>query len=107
MEFVFAGWLGVHPLALILCLLATAPQDPQDAPAGKADPRDAPVAQSPLAPPSPRDARMLGVGAHVADADGRDLDGAQRGWRSGRGEKTEGDRSDLRHVGSLVEERRG
>jgi thiol-disulfide isomerase/thioredoxin/mono/diheme cytochrome c family protein len=77
----------MHPLALILCLLATAPQDPQDAPAGKADPRDAPVAQSPLAPPSPRDARMLGVGAHVADADGRDLDGAQRGWRSGRGEK--------------------
>ena len=77
----------MHPLALILCLLATAPQDPQDAPAGKADPRDAPGAQSPLAPPSPRDARMVGVGGHVANATARDLYGAERGWRSGRGEK--------------------
>ena len=52
-----------------------------------APPPAAGAASSPLALPSPRDARMLGVGAHVADADGRDLDGVQRGWRSGRGEK--------------------
>lgn len=45
------------------------------------------AASSPLAPPSPRDARALGVGGHVADATARDLDGAERGWRAGRGEK--------------------
>ena len=57
-------------------------------PADDAAPRPAmQAAPSPLAPPSPRDARLLGVGGHVADATARDLDGAQRGWRSGRGEK--------------------
>lgn len=39
-----------------------------------------------LAPPSPRDARALGVGRHLQDAAGNDLSGAPRGWRSGRGE---------------------
>lgn len=39
-----------------------------------------------LAPPSPRDARALGVGGHLPDATGKDLSGAPRGWRSGRGD---------------------
>ena len=77
--------LPMHPLALLLCLLATSPQGVTETRADKGETDT--VAQGPLAPPSPRDARMLGVGTHVADADGRDLDGAQRGWRSGRGEK--------------------
>ncbi len=75
----------MHPLVLLLCLLATSPQVVPEAQADKGEAGT--VAQGPLAPPSPRDARMLGVGAHVSDAAGRDLDGAQRGWRSGRGEK--------------------
>ncbi|MFM1822151.1 MAG: hypothetical protein RI967_417, partial [Planctomycetota bacterium] len=42
---------------------------------------------SPLAPASPLDARALGVGSYVPDVDGTALDGVERGWRSGRGEK--------------------
>jgi thiol-disulfide isomerase/thioredoxin len=39
------------------------------------------------APPSPRDARGLGIGRYVADAGGDDLSGKRTSWRSGRGEK--------------------
>jgi thiol-disulfide isomerase/thioredoxin len=49
------------------------------------DPQDPRVA-SVVAPPSPRDARALGVGRHVMDAVGLGLDGVERSWRSGRGE---------------------
>jgi thiol-disulfide isomerase/thioredoxin len=41
---------------------------------------------SPLAPPSPRDARALGIGTYVQDAAAPDLDGKPRSWRSGRGD---------------------
>jgi mono/diheme cytochrome c family protein len=44
-------------------------------------------APSPLAPPSPVDARELGVGRYIPDALGTGLDGTVRGWRAGRGEK--------------------
>ncbi|MBU6210029.1 MAG: redoxin family protein [Planctomycetes bacterium] len=47
-------------------------------------PRDEP---GPLAPPAPVDARSMGVGRFVNDAAGVDLDGAQRSWRAGRGER--------------------
>jgi thiol-disulfide isomerase/thioredoxin/mono/diheme cytochrome c family protein len=47
-------------------------------------PRDEP---GPLAPPAPVDARSMGVGRFVDDAAGADLDGAQRSWRAGRGER--------------------
>ncbi|MFM1868161.1 MAG: hypothetical protein RL591_1569, partial [Planctomycetota bacterium] len=42
---------------------------------------------SPLAPSSPRDARELGVGSYVPDVLATALDGSERGWRSGRGDK--------------------
>ncbi len=41
---------------------------------------------SPVAPPSPRDARDLGIGRYVADASGTDLNGKVVSWRAGRGE---------------------
>ena len=41
---------------------------------------------TPLAPPSPRDARSMGVGRYVPDAEATGLDGTPRGWRSGRGD---------------------
>ena len=47
-------------------------------------PRDEP---GPLAPPAPVDARSMGVGRFVDDATGVDLDGAQRSWRAGCGER--------------------
>lgn len=40
-----------------------------------------------IAPPSPRDARNLGIGRYVADARGTDLTGKPVSWRSGGGEK--------------------
>jgi mono/diheme cytochrome c family protein len=42
---------------------------------------------SPLAPPSPVDARSMGIGRLVDDATGVELDGTQRSWRVGRGER--------------------
>lgn len=45
------------------------------------------AAAAALAPPSPRDARALGIGRYVAEAAGHDLDGAERPWRSGRGDR--------------------
>jgi mono/diheme cytochrome c family protein/thiol-disulfide isomerase/thioredoxin len=45
------------------------------------------AAPSPLAPPSPRDARELGVGSYAADSPSRGIDGIARGWRDGRGER--------------------
>ena len=44
-----------------------------------------PRAANVVAPPSPCDARALGVGRYVPDAAGRGLDGASQSWRSGRG----------------------
>lgn len=38
-------------------------------------------------PPSPRDARALGIGRYVPDAFGRGLSGESISWRSGRGDK--------------------
>ncbi len=40
-----------------------------------------------IAPPSPRDARDLGIGRYVADASGTELSGKTLSWRTGRGEK--------------------
>ena len=40
-----------------------------------------------LAPPSPVDARALGIGRYVPDAQATGLDGELRSWREGRGEK--------------------
>lgn len=40
-----------------------------------------------IAPPSPRNARDLGIGRYVADASGADLSGKTVSWRTGRGEK--------------------
>ncbi|MEY4183352.1 MAG: hypothetical protein RLZZ217_1978, partial [Planctomycetota bacterium] len=48
---------------------------------------DPPPADSVLAPPSPRDARDMGVGRMIPDASGVTLDGASSSWRSGRGER--------------------
>lgn len=48
---------------------------------------DPPPADSVLAPPSPRDARDMGVGRMIPDASGATLDGASSSWRSGRGER--------------------
>jgi thiol-disulfide isomerase/thioredoxin/mono/diheme cytochrome c family protein len=45
------------------------------------------AAPSPLAPPSRRDARELGVGSYAADARASGIDGVVRSWREGRGEK--------------------
>jgi thiol-disulfide isomerase/thioredoxin len=46
---------------------------------------EAPRTATAVAPPSPRNARALGVGRYVPDAAGRGLDGATHAWRSGRG----------------------
>jgi thiol-disulfide isomerase/thioredoxin/mono/diheme cytochrome c family protein len=51
-----------------------------------ADPASKPK-DSVIAPPSPRDARDLGIGRYVADASGADLSGKTVSWRTGRGEK--------------------
>lgn len=64
----------VMTLAVVLGGLGSLGMTPLDAP-------------SPLAPPAPVDARAMGIGRYVADAIGVDLDGAQRSWRSGRGER--------------------
>lgn len=40
-----------------------------------------------LAPPSPRDARDLGIGRYVPDVEGRELGDNSVSWRSGRGER--------------------
>jgi mono/diheme cytochrome c family protein/thiol-disulfide isomerase/thioredoxin len=48
---------------------------------------DLPNPTSPLAPSSPRDARELGIGSYVPDVQATGLDGVERGWRSGRGDK--------------------
>lgn len=45
------------------------------------------LGDSVIAPPSPRDARDLGIGRYVADARGTDLSGTSVSWRTGRGEK--------------------
>jgi len=42
---------------------------------------------SPLAAPSPRDARNLGVGRYISDTSGDDLAGKKTSWQSGRGER--------------------
>lgn len=42
---------------------------------------------SAIAPPSPRDARELGIGRYVGDASGTDLSGKTISWRDGRGDK--------------------
>lgn len=44
-------------------------------------------AESVVAAPSPRDARLVGVGRYIADGKGQDVSGAQVSWRTGRGEK--------------------
>lgn len=46
---------------------------------------EVPRAVNVVAPPSPCDARALGVGRYVPDATGRGLDGTSRSWRSARG----------------------
>lgn len=46
-----------------------------------------PEPEQAVAPPSPAEARELGVGRYVADASGKDLSGKDASWRSGRGEK--------------------
>jgi thiol-disulfide isomerase/thioredoxin/mono/diheme cytochrome c family protein len=58
--------------------------------AGMLQPGSTPVSKpddSVIAPPSPRDARDLGIGRYVADASGEDLSGKQASWRTGRGAK--------------------
>jgi thiol-disulfide isomerase/thioredoxin len=70
--------------ALILCLSSIDP--PTGLPAAGAPPVATSAAPGPLAPPSPRDARALGVGRLIPDATGTALDGAVRGWRAGRGD---------------------
>ena len=70
--------------ALILCLSSIDP--PAGLPAAGAPPVATSAAPGPLAPPSPRDARALGVGRLIPDATGTALDGAVRGWRAGRGD---------------------
>jgi thiol-disulfide isomerase/thioredoxin len=47
--------------------------------------RSAPVLVESLAPPSPRDARALGIGRYTPDVVVRGLDGKRTSWRSGRG----------------------
>jgi len=46
-----------------------------------------PTADSVVAPPSPIEAKALGVGRYVAEARGADLAGKETSWRAGRGEK--------------------
>ena len=69
----------MHMLTLTVALILTMPA------MWAAD--DLPNPTSPLAPSSPRDARELGVGAYVPDVHATGLDGVERGWRSGRGDK--------------------
>jgi thiol-disulfide isomerase/thioredoxin len=75
-------WSGLVAIAAVSALGAGMLQ-PGSNPASR--PGDsAPL--SPLTPPSPRDARELGIGRYVADASGEDLSGKQTSWRAGRGE---------------------
>ncbi|MBU3727858.1 MAG: redoxin domain-containing protein [Phycisphaerales bacterium] len=74
------------PLLLVLtAALALHSQSPSGAPAG-----DQYAASdrmpSPLAPPSPRDARALGIGTYIHDVQAPALDGSDRNWRTGRGD---------------------
>jgi mono/diheme cytochrome c family protein len=50
-------------------------------------PPSAAAESSPLAPSSPRNARELGIGSYVPEARARGLEGAELGWRAGRGEE--------------------
>ena len=61
--------------------------DTENPPPPRAQPAPIRSDSSPLAPPSPRDARALGVGSYVPDVRGTGLDGKERGWRAARGEK--------------------
>lgn len=72
-------WSGLVAIAAVSAFGAGMLQ-PGSTPASK--PGD-----SVIAPPSPRDARELGIGRYVADARGEDLSGKQTSWRTGRGEK--------------------
>ena len=72
-------WSGLVAIAAVSAFGAGMLQ-PGSTPASK--PSD-----SVIAPPSPRDARDLGIGRFVADASGEDLSGKKTSWRSGRGEK--------------------
>ncbi len=75
----------VHPgQALLIPALVMLALGPSAALAAAADP---PPADSVLAPPSPRDARDMGVGRMMPDASGATLDGTSSSWRSGRGER--------------------
>lgn len=72
-------WSGLVAIAAVSAFGAGMLQ-PGTTPASK--PSD-----SVIAPPSPRDARDLGIGRYVADASGEDLSGKKTSWRTGRGEK--------------------
>ncbi len=72
-------WSGLVAIAAVSAFGAGMLQ-PGSTPASK--PGD-----SVIAPPSPRDARDLGIGRYVADASGEDLSGKKTSWRTGRGEK--------------------
>ena len=69
-------WSGLVAIAAVSAFGAGMLQ-PGTTPASK--PSD-----SVIAPPSPRDARDLGLGRYVADASGEDLSGKKTSWRSGR-----------------------
>ncbi|MFM1823765.1 MAG: hypothetical protein RI967_2031, partial [Planctomycetota bacterium] len=79
---------ATHSVMLLSLLIAhpAAPQTELPAPPQAPSPA-ARGDSSPLTPASPLDARALGVGSHVPDVDATALDGVERGWRSGRGEK--------------------
>jgi thiol-disulfide isomerase/thioredoxin/mono/diheme cytochrome c family protein len=72
-------WSGLIAIAAMSAFGAGMLQ-PGSKPSSKPD-------ESVIAPPSPRDARDLGIGRYVADASGTDLNGKAVSWRTGRGEK--------------------
>lgn len=74
-------------IALNLLLTATSPAVSASSLQTPTPPVASTKPASPLAPPSPLDARSMGVGSYVADAPGTDFSGKQVSWRQGRGER--------------------
>jgi thiol-disulfide isomerase/thioredoxin/mono/diheme cytochrome c family protein len=72
-------WVGLVAIATVSAFGAGVLQPGTDAGSKSKD--------SVVAPPSPRDARDLGIGRYVPDVNGLDLNGKPVSWRSGRGEK--------------------
>jgi mono/diheme cytochrome c family protein/thiol-disulfide isomerase/thioredoxin len=76
-------------LALVALALSFVPASPAppEAETNRGASSSGASSPSPLAPPSPRDARELGIGSYAADVRASGVDGVMRSWREGRGDK--------------------